>query len=41
MVGAKESCLGTFSYKIQPMSFSFDLGDIKGPVDMCFGSGVV
>lgn len=41
MVGTEEGYLLKFFLKIQPVSFLFDVGDIKGPFDLCFGSGVV
>jgi hypothetical protein len=41
MVGTEGSYLLIFSRKIQPALFSFAVGDIKGPFDMCCGSGVV
>lgn len=38
IAGTEERYLMTFSHKIQPVSFPFNVGDIKGPFDMCFGS---
>jgi hypothetical protein len=40
MFGTEEMYLMTFSHKIQPVSFSFDVGDIKGPFDIGLASVV-